>query len=250
MTTPLLVEEEMKIPIWLKYVSFRLAAEVSAKVFFDQPVKQYFLPAMLKPFKGDPSEAPPGYRLRATPLHITFNTKYVSPGFFTRFVTSFARQPSCELMFKDGIYRNRVIFTYGQPTIDHIIFTDLHSTIQIDVLRYAPEHPSFRSLDAVCQDLLTVLKECGDQVDLVLTLSSDFFSESFQSVSINRKFQYVCKQCPYTNDLHYLVIGDEQLSSVPICCDKNPSYRMPSAEEAVWFKGEIIQEQVCRHNIS
>ena len=226
-------------------VSFRLATEVSTNEYFGQPVKQYFLPAMLKSFKGDPSEAPPGYHLRATPLHITFNTKFVPPGFFTRFVTSFARQPFCELMFKDGIYRNRVTFTYGQPPIDRIIFTDLHSTIQIDVLRYAPKHPTFRSLDAVCQKLLAVLKDCGDQVDQVLTLSSDFLNESFQSVSISRKFQYVCMQCHQTNDLHYLVIGDEQLSSVPICCENNWSYRMPSTEEAVWFKGEIIQEQVC-----
>ena len=237
-------------------VSFRLAVEVTtevtAKVFFDRSVKKYFLPALLKSFQGDPSEVPPGYRLRATPLHITFSTKFVPPGFFTRFVTSFARQPSCELMIeKIEIYRNHVIFKYGQQHEDHIILSDLHSTIQIDVLRYDLEHPTFRSFDAVCQDLLDVLKDCGDQVDQVLTLSSDFLSESFQSVSVSREFKYICRQCPQTNDPHYLVIKDKQSSSVSICCDKNNfSYRMPSAEEAVWFKGEIIQEQVCTHNIS
>ena len=231
-------------------VSFRLAAEVTTEEYFGRHVKQYFLPAMLKSFKGDPSEAPPGYHLRATPLHITFNTKFVPPGFFTRFVTSFARQPPCELMFNDEIYRNRVTFTYGQKPRDRIILTDLHTVMQIDVLRYAQDNPAFRSINAVCQELLVVLKDCGDQVDQVLTLSSDFLSESFQSVPMRRKFKYVCKQCPQTNDLHYLVIGDEQLSSVPICCGKNPSYRKPIAEESVWFKGEIIQEQVCTHNIS
>ena len=231
-------------------VSFRLATEVTTKKFFDQPVKKYFLPAMLKSFKGDPSEAPPGYHLRATPLHITFNTKFVSPGFFTRFVTSFARWPSCKLKFKDGIYRNCVIFKYGQKPRDHIILTDIHSVMQIDVLRYAQDNPAFRSINAICQELLVVLKDCGDQVDRVLTLSSDFLSESFQSISIRRKFKYVCKQCPQTNDPHYLVIGDEQSSSVPICCGKNPSYRKPSAEEAVWFKREIMQEQLCTHHIS
>ena len=122
--------------------------------------------------------------------------------------------------------------------------------MQIDVLRYAQDNPAFRSINAVCQELLVVLKDCGDQVDRVLTLSRDFLSESFQSVSIRRKFKYVCKQCLQTNDPHYLVIGDEQSSSVPICCGKNPSYRKPSAEEAVWFKREIIQEQVCTHHIS
>ena len=138
-------------------VSFRLATEVTTKKFFDQPVKKYFLPAMLKSFKRDPSEAPTSYHLQATPLHITFNTKFVPPGFFTRFVKSFARWPSCK---------------------------------------------------------------------------------------------HVCKHCLQTNNPHYVVIGDEQLSSVPICCGKNPSYHKPSAEEAVWFKREIIQKQVCIHHIS
>ena len=160
-------------------VSFRLATEVTTNKVFDRPVKEYFLPAMLKSFKGDPSEAPPGYHLRATPFHITFNTKFVPPGFFSHFVTSFARWPSCKLKFKDGIYRNHVIFKYGQKPRDHIILTDLHSVMQIDVLRYAQDNPAFRSINAVCQELLVVLKDCGDQVDRVLTLSSDFLSESF-----------------------------------------------------------------------
>ena len=230
-------------------VSFRLAAKVTSEEYFDRTVKQYFLPAMLKSFKEDPSEAPPGYCLRTTPLHITFSTKFVLPGFFTRFVTSFASQPFCKLMFKDGVYRNRVIFTYGQLPIDRIIFTDLHSIIQIDVLRYAPENAAFIPINTVCQELLAILSDCGNQVDQVLTNHNDFLGESFQAVSISREFKIVCKQCPQTSDTHYLVIGDEQLSSIPICCENNLSYRMPSAEEAVWFKEDMIQEQVCTHNI-
>ena len=230
-------------------VSFRLAAEVTSEEFFDRTVKQYFLPAMLKSFKEDPSEAPPGYYLRTAPLHITFSTKFVPPGFFTRFVTSFARQPFCKLMFKDGVYRNRVVFTYGRLPIDRIIFTDLHSIMQIDVLRYAPDIPHFTPINAICQELLVLLNDCGNQVDQVLTNHNDFLGESFQCVSISREFKVVCKQCPQTDDTHYLVIGDEQLSSIPICCEKNLSYRMPSLEEAVWFKEGMLQEQVSTYNI-
>ena len=230
-------------------VSFRLAAEVTSEEFFDRTVKQYFLPAMLKSFKEDPSQAPPGYHLRTAPLHITFSTKFVPPGFFTRFVTSFARQPFCKLMFKDGIYRNRVVFIYGRLPIDRIIFTDLHSIMRIDVLRYAPNIPHFTPINAICQELLVLLNDCGNQVDQILTNHNDFLGESFQSVSISREFKVVCKQCPQTDDTHYLVIGDEQLSSIPICCEKNLSYRMPSPEEAVWFKEGMIQEQVSTYNI-
>ena len=46
------------------------------------------------------SLALPSYRLQATPLHITFSTKFVPPGFFTRLITSLASNSFCELMFK------------------------------------------------------------------------------------------------------------------------------------------------------
>ena len=232
-------------------VNLCLAAPVTTKEYHDPTVKQYFLPAMLKSFKGDPSEAPHGHYLRATPLHIIFSTKFVPPGFFTRFVTTFASNLLCKctLVFKDGVYRNRVSFTYGQPPIDHIILTDLHFAIQIDVLRYAPENSGFRSINAVCQELLTVLQYCGEQVEQVLASHWDMLSESFQSILITKEFQYVCKQCPKSSDPHYLMIEEEQLVDMPICCGNNRSYRMLSAEEAVWFNEVILPKQVCTQNI-
>ena len=232
-------------------VNFRLAAPVTTKEYHDPTVKQFFLPAVLKSFNGDPSDAPHGHYFRASPLHITFTTKFVPPGFFTRFVTTFASNSSCKcaLAFKDGIYRNRVSFTYGQPPIDHIILTDLHFAIQVDVLRYAPDNPAFRSINAVCQELLTVLRNCGQEVEQVLKINCDLLSESFQSVSFSREFQYVCKHCPESSDLHYLIIGEEQSADTQICCEIIRSCRMPSAEEKVWFKGETLPKQVCSQNI-
>ena len=229
-------------------VNFRLAAPVTTKEYHDPTVKQYFLPAMLKSFDGDPSEAPHGHYLRATPLHIIFSTKFVPPGFFTRFVTTFASNPLCKctLVFKDGVYRNRVSFTYGQPPIDHIILTDLHFAIQVDVLRYAPENPAFKSINTVCQELLTVLQYCGQQVEQVLASHLDFLSER-QCIHITKEFQYVCNQCLNSSNLHYLMIGEEQSVDMPICCGNNRSYRKLNADEAVWFKEVILPKQVCTH---
>ena len=256
--------QSLYVPIWREctaelnpeaiidlLVNFRLAAPVTTKEYHDPTVKQFFLPAVLKSFKGDPSDAPHVHYFRASPLHITFNTKFVPPGFFTRFVTTFASNPfcKCELVFKDGIYRNRVSFTYGQPPIDHIILTDLHFAIQVDVLRYAPDNSAFRSINAVCQELLTVLQYCGQQVEQVLASHWDMLSESFQSIPITKEFQYVCKQCLESSDPHYLIIGEEQSANMLICCGNNRSYRMLSADEAVWFKGVILPKQVCTHNI-
>ena len=220
-------------------VHFHLAAKITTKEYFDQTIKQYFLPAALQTFKRNPNEDLPGYHLQATPLHITFSKKFVPPGFFTRFITSFANCPSYELMFKCGIYRNRVTFVYHK-SIDHITLTDLHYAIQVDVLRYAPASLNIPSFDITCQELLNVLKDCGDRVEQTLTSHWEK-SKSTQSVSIERKFQYVCK-CDQS-EVHYFNISVDHSF---VHCEKSMyrSYRRPTAEERVWFKGWNIPEEV------
>ena len=230
-------------------VHFRLAVKVNTREYFDQTIKQYFLPAALKTFKGDPNEVLPGYYLQATPLHITFSRKCVPPGFFTRFITSFASSPSCKLVFKYGTYCNRVTFAYDKSN-DHITLTDLHYAIQIDVLRYAPSNLEIPSFDTICQELLCSLKSCGDLVEQTLTGQWKKFT-STQSVSMEREFQYVCK-CDQS-EVHYFNIS---VDSSSIYCEKSmyKSYRRPTAEERVWFKGWNIPEEVqfkrAHHNVS
>ena len=112
-------------------VHFRLVAPVETKLY-DSSVKQYFLPAVLPGYTGQPKEAPPGYKLRASPVHITFSTGYVPPGFFTRLATTVATQSNVKPNY-ENIYRNRIILSHGHP-FDDIILTDLHYAIQVDVL--------------------------------------------------------------------------------------------------------------------
>ena len=122
-------------------VHFGLAAELETKQYYDPDVKQFFVPAVLPTFTGDPSSAiTPGYKLRATPLHITFSTGYVIPGFFTRLVTSMAMfdQRTCSLQFDDDIFRNRITFKFHD---DDVILTALPKVIQVDMLRYIPDSP-------------------------------------------------------------------------------------------------------------
>ena len=223
-------------------VDFRLAAKVTTKEYYDPNVKQYFLPATLPAFKGDPNKAVPSC-LQATPLHITFSTKFVPPGFFTRLITSLASNPSCKLMFECGIYRNRVTLVYHNSD-DHITITDLHYAIQVDVLRYAPVTLEIPSFDIICQELLSVLKSCGDLVEKTLTGHWGMMNESTQSISMEREFRYICrsKECDQS-EVHYFNISVDKSS---IYCEKNMyrSYRKPIAEERVWFDGWNIPEEV------
>ena len=153
-------------------INFRLAAEVHTKEY-DQAVKHYFLPAVLKSFHGDPNEVPSGYLKHAVPLHIVFpTTKLTPPGFFTRLATAMASHPSCELFFDDGIFRNRVTFLYGMSQIDRVTLTDLHYAMQMNVLRYAPDSHSSQSFNIICQELVTVLEDCVTQVKETLNTSA------------------------------------------------------------------------------
>ena len=139
-------------------VSFHLAAEVQTDEFGEQLSKQFFVPAVLP--TGDPSSAlPPGYHHRATPLHITFGTGYVIPGFFTRLVTTMAGKPECQLYFRNGIFRNRVTLEFGdiKLPINRITLTELSNAIQVELLRYIPDSPALTPIKKSCQDLQVII---------------------------------------------------------------------------------------------
>ena len=234
-------------------VHFRLAAQVQTDLY-DSRFKQYFLPAVLPGYTGDPNEVRPGYRLRASPVHITFSTGYVPPGFFTRLATAVATNASVELNFdnvyaaptagfldrlaiamnlrskieRKSIYRNRVCFSYGRP-FDDFVLTDVNKAIQVDVLRFVPEsnHPvPFRT---ICQQMLKLLDECCQKVEETLYHGHHVDQSS-------RRIQYVC-QCSPSSDVHYIQdIGAEKTCTDPVYCKMKRRPRSLTIKESLWFK--------------
>ena len=209
-------------------VRFRLAAPVKTKLY-DSRVKQYFLPAVLPGYQytDQSNEAPPGYKLRASPAHITFSTGYVPPGFFTRLATTVATQSNVKPNF-ENIYRNRIILSYGHP-FDDIILTDLHYAIQVDVLRYVPEGSHPVPFKTVCQDVLKLLNECCQQVEETL---HGYHGQCIDQSS--RQVQYLC-QCNRSDDVHYLEVGETQTCSEPVHCKMDRRPRPMTHNESMWF---------------
>ena len=209
-------------------VCFRLAAPVETKLY-DNRVKQYFLPAVLPGYQytGQPNEAPPGYKLRSSPAHITFTTGCVPPGFFTRLATTVATQSNVKPNF-ENIYRNRIILSHGHPS-DDIILTDLHYAIQIEVLRYVPEGSHPVPFKTVCQDVLKLLDECCQQVEETL---HGYHGQSIDRSS--RQVQYVC-QCNCSEDIHYFEVGETQTCSEPVHCKMDRRPRPMTHNESMWF---------------
>ena len=216
-------------------ICFRLAAPVETKLY-DSRKKQYFLPAVLQGYTGNPNEAPAGYELRASPAHITFSTGYVPPGFFTRLATTVATQSNVKPNFDNNIiYRNRIAFSYGCPH-DDIILTDLHYAIQVDVLRYVPEHSHPIPFKTVCQDVLKLLDECCKQVEETLHC---YHGQCIDQLSIARQVQYLC-QCKRPKDIHYIIVTENQTCSDPVYCQLKRRPRQLTHNESMWFEGEVL----------
>ena len=115
---------------------FRLAAQVKEDQICSSRFKQYFIPAILKLCQDDTIATHSKEFETASPLHIRFETGFVPPGFFTRFVAVIAAHPNTTLYLQKGVYRNRVTFRYEDEknrSIEHLTVTDQHDVIQVNV---------------------------------------------------------------------------------------------------------------------
>ena len=210
-------------------VYFRLAAEVHTSQYHNPNVKQYFLPAVLKLYRGDPGTIMSNYRQRATPLHITFKTGFVPPGYFTRLVTTLASKSSFKLEFRHGIYRNRVTFLYGNPP-DLLTLTDISYALQVDVLQCAPDMASF---NGVCLKLKAVLKESSDAVEETLAAHRGILSPGLSPLKVTGEFQFICNGC--VGGDHYI----NEYGSFVDCEKKYNAYRPHTEQESFWFERDV-----------
>ena len=229
-------------------VCFRLAAEVKTDQFYDPSVKQYFLPLVLPSVKE--ASISPEYRQRATPLHLTFRTEFVPPGFFTRFITTIAGSPLCEISFDKGVYRNQIKIEFGDPPIDEVILSELPHAIKVDIFRYAPESDGLDNFTHVCQELCSLVKEVAREVDKCLFASDDIVDYD-ESGKVFKEVQFVCAapECQSTSGCHYLKHKKGQTCDLYLRCKNSDIHRQVLPEEGFWFpdKGTALKvNATCR----
>ena len=219
-------------------VCFRLAGKVKTDQFYDRSVKQYFLPLVLPSVKV--ASISQEYRQRATQLHLTFRTEFVPPGFFTRFITTIAESPLCEVNFSKGVYRNQINIEFGDPPIDEVVLSELLHAIQVDVRRYAPESDDLDKFTHVCQKLHSFIKEVAIEVDKCLFASEDSdndIDDGDKSGKVFKEVQFVCAapECQSTSCCHYLKHKKGQTCDLYLRCENNDKHRKVLPEEGFWF---------------
>ena len=124
-------------------------------------VKEYFVPLMLQHqlSQSTLSSSQPSSAVKsAAPIHLTFLSGYVPPGYFVRLATSLASKKEVKVLFHSGIYRNQITMDIG---VDRLIITEHNDTIEIHFSRHTPFKEVFRDS---CQGVLKILHECFAEV--------------------------------------------------------------------------------------
>ena len=120
-------------------IHFQLAVEVKTSEYFDEKVRQYFVPAIL-PYTTTPIVVE-NSASEIAPLHITFNSGFPIPGFFTRFTTTMLKaqddgHPQLALYFKNGVYHNQVTYKIMSLPSYFVTLTEQSNNIKIELSCY------------------------------------------------------------------------------------------------------------------
>ena len=175
----------------------------------------YFVPCMLKDRlqEGPHGEAekttgkPQKVIQEAATLHITFNTKYIPPGFFIRLAVQMTKSKMCTLAFDEsGMYRDSINFRYGQ--VDRVTIAESKSldSVCVDVIRdvkrtysisrFADSCVSFRGeLCAMCTEVLHWFPSIELDFAFKCSCSMDA-GEHFANIknAIDRDSKFFCDQ--------------------------------------------------------
>ena len=188
--------------------------------------KKYFMPCVLPICPDGAMETPPVGVLTAAPLHLTFSTKYVPPGFFARLATLLSKTKGFSIAFKAKMYSNHITFLYGEDErngqIDDVTIFGTHTTICVHVVRrISCRYIEKYNFNSTCRSILKVL--LGAVHDLYLW---------FPSIKVMPEFECVCSEGPSP---HFAVASTEAESLTPLVCNYY-TRRTPNADQQVWLK--------------
>ena len=161
---------------------FLLAAQINPpKSVTPYEGLKYFVPSVLKLSMQDTDSTPKSREpvKMSSPLHLTFSTQYVPPGFFTRLATTLTKEPKCEPLFEHNVYRNKITFAYDQ--IDEFTICEQSSSVQINVVRRQSHK------------IMTFGNTCCAIMELILACST-IVGQWLPSIEV--KAAFLCEQCP------------------------------------------------------
>ena len=192
--------------------------------------RKYFIPSALKLSMQDTDSTPISREpvKISSPLHLTFSTQYVPPGFFTRLATTLTGKPKCEPLFEQGVVRNKITFAYDQ--IDEFTISEQSSSVQINAVRI--QHRQSHKI-------MTFGNACYNIMELILTCSATV-GQWLPSVEV--KAAFLCEQCSDKN--HFITILHGTETGLHLRCEVGHSCNL-TKEMQYWLKIPSTPEVCC-----
>ena len=189
--------------------------------------KEYFVPSVLKPNKRDQN-----CDSSVAPLFLTFSTRYVPPGFFTRFIAVLSQNPMFHISFTDeSMSCNQFEFYYGTEhhTNDKISITENIDNVKIGINRLSP---SSESSENTC---IPNFKQCCKQLIEIFKSSSEKALKWLPSIQMEISLQCHCLRI---KDQHFANLSLYQESSSGILCQQSQPFR--STEEQKFWRSVMV----------
>ena len=206
---------------------FLLAAPIDPPIAVSEiPGRKYFVPSVLQ------LSSPWEHRMcnmttvvkKSSPLHLTFSTKYVPPGFFTRLATTLMRAPKCEPLFEQGVFCNKITFAYDQ--IDEFTICEMSSSVQINVVRIQHRQSHNMTFGNTCCDIIELIQACSATVCQWLP-------------SVEVKAAFLCEQCP-----DFITIPHGANTGLNVYCKARHHCNL-TREKQYWLKIPSTPEVCC-----
>ena len=197
--------------------------------------KEYFVPCMLKaPSRDKPSKADETFAHApidmAKPMHLIFDTQYVPPGFYVRLLTSVARNPHCQVLFRRI---NRYTTTVAYQEVDEITLAEYPDSIEVQVTRAAQGGPDVPPFHQACQDILTLIE--GSIIEV---------HEWLPGVSVSTAF--VCSTCSPKVAKHFVRFNRDTLTTTTVRCQNEELQVLGHCQsQQYWLK---LQGQSSNHS--
>ena len=209
---------------------FCLAASIDPQIKVSSfPGREYFIPSALQ--RSSPiAEKAIKIVKKSSPLHLTFSTQYVPPGFFTRLATTLSKESKCHLLFVRGTFCDKITFAYGTvDKIDEFTITERLSSVQIIVVRTEHRRQHIPAFASVCRDIMKLIQACSATLRQWLPL-----------VKIEVAFR--CEKCPDKD--HFIYIPSDATTQSILSCERAQNSFL-TTEQQCWVKVPNTLEVCC-----
>ena len=197
---------------------FGLAALINPQTMVTPfPGRRYFVPSVLQS-SSQTTDITTKPVKKSSPLHLTFSTQYVPPGFFTRLVTTLSKESECLLLFERGVFCNKMTFAYGNAAdrIDEFTIFEHSSSVQITVVRNDYRLPHIPTFATVCHSIMELIQECSASVRQWLP-------------SVKVEAALCCEQCPDKD--HFIPIQPGTTTSSVLLCQAGINCRFTNDQQ-------------------